>query len=59
MLKKVLCLKQNSLLKKALSLGHRPIVVINKIDKPGGDPDRVIDEVFDLFAQMDATEESN
>ena len=43
--------------KKALSLGHRPIVVINKIDKPGGDPDRVIDEVFDLFAQMDATEE--
>jgi len=43
--------------KKALSLGHRPIVVINKIDKPGGDPDRVVDEVFDLFAQMDATEE--
>ena len=43
--------------KKALQLGHRPIVVINKIDKPGGDPDRVVDEVFDLFAQMDATEE--
>jgi GTP-binding protein len=43
--------------KKALSLGHRPIVVINKIDKPGGDPDRVVDEVFDLFANMDATEE--
>ena len=43
--------------KKALSLGHRPIVVINKIDKPGGEPDRVIDEVFDLFANMDATEE--
>jgi GTP-binding protein len=43
--------------KKALSLGHRPIVVINKIDKPGGEPDRVVDEVFDLFAQMDATEE--
>uniref|UniRef100_UPI004048445D translational GTPase TypA n=1 Tax=Aliarcobacter sp. TaxID=2321116 RepID=UPI004048445D len=43
--------------KKALQLGHRPIVVINKIDKPGGEPDRVIDEVFDLFAQMDATEE--
>ena len=35
--------------KKALSLGHRPIVVINKIDKPGGEPDRVIDEVFDLL----------
>ncbi|RXJ93633.1 translational GTPase TypA [Malaciobacter molluscorum] len=43
--------------KKALSLGHRPIVVVNKIDKPAGDPDRVVDEVFDLFAQMDATEE--
>ncbi|MDY0051223.1 MAG: translational GTPase TypA [Aliarcobacter sp.] len=43
--------------KKALSLGHRPIVVINKIDKPGGDPDRVVDEVFDLFDQMGATEE--
>jgi GTP-binding protein len=43
--------------KKALSLGHRPIVVINKIDKPGGDPDRVVDEVFDLFAQMGASEE--
>ncbi|MFA7083115.1 MAG: translational GTPase TypA [Arcobacteraceae bacterium] len=43
--------------KKALSLGHRPIVVINKIDKPGGNPEQVVDEVFDLFAQMDATEE--
>jgi len=43
--------------KKALQLGHRPIVVVNKIDKPGGEPDRVVDEVFDLFAQMDATEE--
>jgi len=43
--------------KKALQLGHRPIVVINKIDKPGGDPDRVVDEVFDLFDQMGATEE--
>lgn len=43
--------------KKALTLGHRPIVVINKIDKPGSDADRVVDEVFDLFAQMGATEE--
>ncbi len=43
--------------KKALSLGHRPIVVINKIDKPGSDADRVVDEVFDLFDQMGATEE--
>ncbi len=43
--------------KKALSLGHRPIVVVNKIDKPAAEPDRVVDEVFDLFAQMDASEE--
>ena len=43
--------------KKALELGHRPIVVINKIDKPAAEPDRVVDEVFDLFAQMDATDE--
>ncbi|WP_421715566.1 translational GTPase TypA [Arcobacter arenosus] len=43
--------------KKALSLGHRPIVVVNKIDKPAGEPDRVVDEVFDLFDQMGATEE--
>lgn len=43
--------------KKTLELGHRPIVVVNKIDKPAGEPDRVVDEVFDLFAQMDATEE--
>ncbi|MEA3499245.1 MAG: GTP-binding protein, partial [Campylobacterota bacterium] len=43
--------------KKALELGLRPIVVINKIDKPAGEPDRVVDEVFDLFDQMGATEE--
>ncbi len=43
--------------KKALELGLKPIVVINKIDKPAGDPDRVVDEVFDLFDQMGANEE--
>jgi GTP-binding protein len=43
--------------KKALALGHRPIVVVNKIDKPAAEPDRVVDEVFDLFDQMGATEE--
>jgi len=43
--------------KKALELGHRPIVVVNKIDKPGAEPDRVVDEVFDLFAAMDANED--
>jgi len=43
--------------KKALELRHKPIVVVNKIDKPAAEPDRVVDEVFDLFANMDATEE--
>tara|TARA_R110002049_G_scaffold23545_10_gene83620 strand:+ start:6824 stop:8641 length:1818 start_codon:yes stop_codon:yes gene_type:complete len=42
---------------KALKLGLRPIVVINKVDKPDGEPDRALDEVFDLFANLDATEE--
>ncbi|MCL4430707.1 MAG: translational GTPase TypA [Epsilonproteobacteria bacterium] len=43
--------------KKMLALGLKPIVVINKIDKPSADPERVIDEVFDLFVAMDATED--
>ncbi|MEM7519820.1 MAG: translational GTPase TypA [Pseudomonadota bacterium] len=42
---------------KALKLGLRPIVVLNKIDKPDAEPDRALDEVFDLFANLDATEE--
>ncbi|MEP3265239.1 MAG: translational GTPase TypA [Hyphomicrobiales bacterium] len=44
-------------LSKALKLGLKPIVVINKIDKPDGRPDEVLDEVFDLFANLDANEE--
>lgn len=43
--------------KKTLSLGLRPIVVVNKIDKPAGDPDRVINEIFDLFVALDANDE--
>mgnify|MGYP000406171595 CR=1 FL=1 len=43
--------------KKMLALGKKPIVVINKIDKPSADPERVVDEMFDLFAAMDATED--
>jgi GTP-binding protein len=43
--------------KKAIGLGIKPIVVVNKIDKPAGEPDRVVDEVFDLFDQMGANEE--
>ena len=43
--------------KKAISLGLKPIVVINKIDKPAAEPERVVDEIFDLFVAMDASEE--
>ncbi|MEQ6203933.1 translational GTPase TypA [Sulfitobacter sp. HNIBRBA2951] len=42
---------------KALGLGLRPIVVVNKVDKPDGEPDRALDECFDLFANLDATDE--
>ena len=42
--------------KKALSLGLIPIVVVNKIDKPASRCDEVIDEVFDLFVSLDANE---
>ena len=42
---------------KALALGLRPIVVINKVDRPDARPSEVANEVFDLFAALDATEE--
>ncbi|KMW56871.1 GTP-binding protein TypA/BipA [Candidatus Rhodobacter oscarellae] len=42
---------------KALALGLRPIVVLNKVDKPDAEPDRALDECFDLFAALDANEE--
>ncbi|MBO9437449.1 translational GTPase TypA [Sulfitobacter sp. KE29] len=42
---------------KALKLGLRPIVVLNKVDKPDAEPDRALDECFDLFASLDATDE--
>jgi GTP-binding protein len=42
---------------KALALGLKPIVVLNKVDKPDAEPDRALDEVFDLFASLDATDE--
>ena len=41
---------------KALSLGLRPIVVVNKIDRPDGRPEEVYEEVFDLFVALDADE---
>ena len=42
---------------KALALGLRPIVVLNKVDKPDAEPDRALDECFDLFASLGANEE--
>ncbi|WP_457593856.1 translational GTPase TypA [Hydrogenimonas sp.] len=43
-------------LKKAIELGLRPIVVVNKIDKPAAEPERVVDEVFDLLVALEANE---
>ncbi len=44
-------------LRKALELGLKPIVVINKIDKPNARPEEVIDEIFDLFSELGADDE--
>ncbi len=42
---------------KALALGLRPIVVLNKVDKPDAEPDRALDECFDLFANLGADDQ--
>ena len=44
-------------LKKALEMGHRTIVVINKVDRKDADPERVLNETFDLFIELGATDE--
>ena len=44
-------------LKKAIELGIKPIVVVNKIDKPAAEPERVVDQVFDLLVALDANDE--
>ncbi len=44
-------------LKKALALNLKPIVVINKIDRPGSNPEKVVDQVIELFIELDATDE--
>ncbi|MFA5035118.1 MAG: translational GTPase TypA [Candidatus Margulisiibacteriota bacterium] len=44
-------------LSKSLKLGLRPIVVINKIDKKGHQAHKVVDDIFDLFVKLDATDE--
>jgi GTP-binding protein len=42
---------------KALKLGLRPIVVLNKVDRPHADPERVVNDVFDLFANIGANDD--
>ena len=44
-------------LKKSLEAGHKPIVVVNKIDRPNSRPEEVIDMIFDLFVELNATNE--
>ena len=44
-------------LRKSLELGHQPVVVINKIDRPNARPDEVLDAVFDLFVDLQAYDE--
>ncbi len=44
-------------LSKSLKMGLKPIVVLNKIDRPHATPDRVLDQTFDLFAELGATDE--
>ena len=44
-------------LKKSLALGLKPIVVINKIDRPGATPEKVVDQVLELFIELDASDE--
>jgi GTP-binding protein len=42
---------------KAFAMGFRPIVVVNKVDRPGARPDWVVDQTFDLFDKLGATDE--
>ncbi len=44
-------------LKKSLALNLKPIVVINKIDRPGSDPEKVVDKVLELFIELDANDD--
>ena len=44
-------------LKKALAMGHKILVVVNKIDKPAARIEYVIDKTFDLFCELGATDE--
>ena len=44
-------------LKKSLALNLKPIVVINKIDRPGANPEKVVDQVIELFIELDANDD--
>ena len=49
--------KTREVLKKSLALNLKPIVVINKIDRPGSNPAKVVDEVLELFIELNANDE--
>ena len=52
------CMPQTRfVLKKALGLGKKPVVVVNKVDRPGARPLEVVDEVLDLFIELGADED--
>lgn len=52
------CMPQTRfVLKKALGLGKKPLVVLNKIDRPGARPEEVVDEVLDLFIELGADDD--
>ena len=52
------CMPQTRfVLKKALGLGKKPVVVVNKIDRPGARPEEVVDEVLDLFIELGADDD--
>ena len=52
------CMPQTRfVLKKALGLGKKPVVVVNKIDRPGARPAEVVDEVLDFFIELGANDD--
>ena len=48
---------KRQVLKKALGLGKKPVVVVNKVDRPGARPKEVVDEVLDLFIELGADDD--
>ena len=44
-------------LKKSLLLNLKPIVVVNKIDRPGADPEKTVDQILELFIELNANDE--